>query len=117
MSRIRSSRLVGSAAPVAFALFAAATPVAAACYEDVGCTNDHVMPYPALQSLSCEQLWTVRNAIFQENGFCFRTKRALAVFSNDGCTSHVSGDLPLNHFEQENVSRVLKVERQMACHD
>src|SRR4051794_13023496 len=91
MSRMHWSTFFGSAAVVGFAVLSATIPVAAACYEDVGCTNDHVMPYPALQGLSCEQLWTVRNAIFQENGFCFRTKRALAVFSNDGCTSYVSG--------------------------
>ena len=116
MNRICLSMSIGSVAAIAFGVLSATTPVVAACYEDVGCTNDHVMSYPALQDLSCEQLWTVRNAIFQENGFCFQTKRALAVFSNDGCTSHVSGDLPLNHFEQTNVSRVIKIERQKACH-
>ena len=115
MSRIRLSTLVVSMAAMGFAVVSAATPVAAACFEDVGCTNDHVMPYPALQGLSCDSLWTVRNTIFHENGFCFRTDRALAVFSNDGCSSHVSGDLPLNHFEQSNVTRVIKVERQKGC--
>ena len=115
MRRIRLSTLFGSVAALGFALLAAATPVAAACFEDVGCTNDHVMPYPALQALSCDALWTVRNTIFHEGGFCFRSDRALLVVSNDGCRYNVSGEIPLNPFEQDNVSRVITVERQKAC--
>jgi hypothetical protein len=116
MHRDLLSTWAGSLAAFGIAVVSAVTPVAAACLEDVGCTNDHYIPYPVLQGLSCDSLWTVRNTIFHENGFCFRTTRALAVFSNEGCSYHVSGEIPLNPFEQGNISRVITVERQKACH-
>jgi hypothetical protein len=113
MRRARVMTLVGSLAAIGLAV--AATPVAAACFEDVGCTNDHAIPYAALHGLSCDSLWTVRNTIFHENGFCFRSTRALASFSNEGCSYNVSGQVPLNPFEQTNMSRIIAVERQKGC--
>ena len=32
-------------------------------------------------------LWTARNTIYHENGYCFRTARGKANFSNDGCVT------------------------------
>ena len=116
MSHIRVSRLVVSVAAIAIGILSATGPVAAACFEDIGCTNDHYIPHAALQVLSCDSLWTARTTIFHENGYCFHTKRGLAVFSNAGCTTSVSGDLPLNPFEQGNVSVIISVERQKSCH-
>ena len=87
----------------------------AACFEDVGCTNDHNIPKWQLQKMSCDALWTVRNTIFHENGYCFKTKRALSVYNNDGCHYRNSGDVPLNSYESANVSRITSVEKQMGC--
>jgi YARHG domain len=55
-----------------FVLLAAA-PASAACFEDVGCTDSQYMRAQDLRLLSCENLWMVRNTIFDENGLCFKT--------------------------------------------
>src|SRR5262249_2732203 len=88
----------------------------AACFQDVGCTNDHEMPYETLRSLTCDNLWLVRNTIFHEAGYCFHTDRARAVFSNDHCRFRSADDkLPLNPFEQTNADRIKEVESENAC--
>ena len=111
-----SMRISVAVAAAALALVTMApAPATAACFEDVGCTNDHVIPYPALRRLSCDVLWTVRNTIFYEGGYCFQTARGRAVFDNRGCAYYNSGDIPLSGIERENVNRVLGVERSRGC--
>ncbi len=104
---------------VAAALMAVATlapvPASAACFDYVGCTDDHVIPYPALRQMSCNALWTMRNTIFYENGYCFHTARGRAVFDNTGCAYDNSGQVPMSRIERQNVNRILRVERQRGC--
>jgi hypothetical protein len=91
-------------------------PVSAACFESgVGCTNSELIPYPALRRLSCDALWTVRNTIYYENGYCFQTVRGQAAFDNSSCAYTDAGMVPLNTYERENVSRVVQVERERGC--
>ena len=114
MKTVKSLTLAGAL----LLLSAAAAPGAnAACFESgVGCTNDHAMPTAVLRTLGCEPLWTVRNTIYHEHGYCFRTARAQAVFSNDGCSVTDASKLDLNGFERTNIARIVKVERQKGCH-
>jgi hypothetical protein len=91
-------------------------PGNAACFESgVDCTDDHNIPASVLQPLSCDALWTVRNTIFDENGYCFRTARAQAVFSNDGCQYTSMAGMPLNSYEAANIATIRQVERQKGC--
>lgn len=115
MSSIRLPRLLAAAVVLAFA--ASEIEVAdAACFEDVGCTNDHEMPSETLKKLSCDSLWMVRNTIFHEAGYCFHTDRAREVFSNDHCRYRdIDAKVPLNQFEQANVSRIREVEIAKDC--
>ena len=104
-----------AAAAVAF-LLCGAVPAVAACFESgVGCTNSGYMPYSALRRLSCDALWTVRNTMYSENGYCFKTARGLAAFDNSTCSYDDLGMVPLNAYERENVGRIVKVERQKGC--
>ncbi len=97
---------IGLAAPVAHA----------ACFESgIGCTDDHYMTKSALRGLSCDALWTVRNTIYDERGYCFRTARAKAVFSNDGCHVSSASSLAFNAFERANIDRIVAVERSKGC--
>ena len=94
----------------------APAPAGAACFESgVGCTNSAVIPYPALRRLSCDALWTVRNTIYYENGYCFQTERGQAAFDNSSCAYDDAGMVPLNTYERENVARVVQVERERGC--
>ena len=91
-------------------------PVGAACFESgVGCTNSGIIPYPALRRLSCDALWTVRNAIYADNGYCFQTARGRAAFDNSSCAYTDVGMVPLNAYERENIGRVVRVERERGC--
>jgi YARHG domain len=112
---------LASSAPLCAAVFAAALfasePANAACFESgVDCTDDHNIPVPVLEQLSCDALWSVRNMIFDENGYCFQTAKALAVFSNEGCTYSSMASMPLNQYEIANIATIREVEKQKACY-
>jgi hypothetical protein len=104
-------------AAVASALLTLACGPAAAksCFEDVQCPWDHYIPKAQLWQLSCDSLWTVRNAIYHDNGYCFKTKRAKQVWGNQGCTYWDAADVPLNNYEQANISTIKSVEKQKGC--
>jgi hypothetical protein len=113
MATIRRS---GIAMVLASALVAVAAPaLAGSCFEDVGCPDDHAIPESELRQLSCDALWTVRNSIYHDNGYCFQTARALEVWSNQGCRYHDSARVPLNAYESGNVERIRTVEREKGC--
>jgi hypothetical protein len=105
-----------AAALAALLAAAAAAPAMAACFESgVGCTDDHYISRKALNALSCDALWTVRNTIYHENGYCFRTARGRAAFSNENCRFDDVADVRLNSFERANIARVLEAERKKGC--
>lgn len=91
-------------------------PALAACFESgIGCTDDHYIPKSTLNALSCDALWTVRNTIYDENGYCFKTDRAKEVFSNAGCTVTNAGNLSFNKYERSNIDRIVSVEKHKGC--
>jgi hypothetical protein len=100
----------------AVALFVSA-PANAACFESgVDCTDDHEIPASMLQPLSCDALWTVRNMIFDENGYCFQSARGKSTFSSDGCAYTSMASMPLNQYELANIATVRQVEKQKGCY-
>lgn len=103
---------------VALVLAVSSAPAGAGCFEDLGgtgCTNDSLFSEAELRRLSCENLWYVRNSVYDDNGFCFRTKRAQSVFENADCYVQEMGRVKLNSYERQNVARIQKVERQKSC--
>lgn len=103
------------AAALAGGTLLAAGPAMSACFELIGCTDSQYFSEAQLRRLSCDSLWTVRNTIFHENGYCFQTAKGKAVFSNVGCKYTVSGNVPLNKYERANVERVRAVEARKRC--
>lgn len=104
-----------AAAVLAAGTFLAAGPAMSACFEMIGCTDSEYFTDAQLRRLSCDPLWTVRNTIFDENGYCFQTAKGKAVFSNAGCKYTVSGNVPLNKYERANVERIKAVEARKGC--
>ena len=96
-------------------VFLAAAPASAACFEDVGCTDSQYMRAQDLRRLSCENLWMVRNTIFDENGLCFKTRRARSVFSNVDCWVEEQAAVALNDYEHSNVSKIVGIESSFGC--
>jgi hypothetical protein len=103
------------AAVLAGGTLIAASPAMSACFELIGCTDSEYFTDAQLRRLSCDALWTVRNTIFDENGYCFQTAKGKAVFSNVGCKYTVSGNVPLNKYERANVERVRVAEARKGC--
>lgn len=100
----------------AASLAAVAGPATAACFESgVGCTDDHRISTSVLRGLSCDALWTVRNSIYNDNGYCFKTSAARSVFDNSDCYVNNAANLHFNSYESTNISRIVSVEKQFGC--
>ncbi len=107
--------------PVAMLATVALLPVAPAqavtknCYEDIGCPWKQESAVAALRKLSCENLAHVRNRLYHENGYCFRTKATQDLYGNAGCKFPVQAMVPLNRTERASIANVRKVEREKGC--
>lgn len=98
------------------------SPAAAGCYDILGCTNrdnfslhfDYLSaPHP--EGPNCQFLWQMRNEIFAEHGYCFKTERGRSVFGNEGCRYNDIGSVPLNATERANVATIARAERIKSC--
>lgn len=67
---------------------------------------------PATSGPSCTDLWYERNAIFDRNGYCFKTARGKSAFDNSDCyTSNPS----LTNAERNRVTEIKRLESRMGC--
>ena len=67
---------------------------------------------PAMAT-SCYDLWYERNAIYNDNGFCFSTRLGRETFDNGDCwTKHVQ----LSSDEQWRVDQLKDEEDRRGCH-
>jgi hypothetical protein len=98
----------------ALSLFATA-PARANCYELIGCSDKDRYEISDLMQLGCQPLWEVRNWIFKENGYCFRTAKAIEAFGNAGCRYDDIAQVPLNGIERHNVKAIKSVETRKGC--
>lgn len=86
-------------------------PAEAACFGELGCTDRKTFAAADLERLSCDTLWTVRNTIFHEKGYCFQTPRGRAAFPGKNCFTSKMDDIGLNRFERANVNAIARVEQ------
>ena len=62
---------------------------------------------------SCYDLWYARNAIYDDNGYCFSTDLGQEVFDNSDCwTKHPH----LSKKEQAEVADIQALEKAKHCH-
>ena len=88
----------------------------AGCYDGFGCANVSRFRMSDLMSgPNCEMLYSMRNAIFAEHGYCFRTARGRLTFGNQGCITSDLDALGLNPTERYNVGAIQKAERAKGC--
>ena len=64
---------------------------------------------------SCYDLWYARNLIYAENGYCFKTARAINYFGNGGCAYHSEGAVPLSRSERSLIRGIRASERRQGC--
>jgi hypothetical protein len=94
----------------------ALTPAVAGCYEGQGCTRSARFSQQFLiENAECEILWQIRNQIYHENGYCFRTPRGIRAFGNAGCRHDDINEVRLNQFERAKVAGVARVEAIKGC--
>jgi YARHG domain len=65
--------------------------------------------------MTCEEMWFVRNDIYKEKGYCFRTQRAISTFGNAGCRYDDINDVPLSANERNKIAEVTRWERIKGC--
>lgn len=85
------------------------------CYEGIGCASTERFDERELRKLGCEPLRDVRNWIFKERGYCFKTPKAIADYGNDGCIYDDEALVPKNDYERDNVIAIRKVEAEKGC--
>ena len=86
------------------------------CYDVFGCTDSDTFQYGDLISgPDCEFLWTMRNQIFKDHGYCFKTEDAISAFGNEGCYAHTMSAAGLSPIESKNVATILKAEKALGC--
>ena len=113
MRTLSQALLVLAFSVLASLLFAA--PAQAACYEDIGCTDEDVFDEDDLEDLKCSALWELRNVIYFDNGYCFKTKRAINFFGNDECEYDDAEDIEFSKVEQRNINTIVSVEDDKGC--
>jgi hypothetical protein len=70
-----------------------------------------VVPGTAMAA-SCFDLWYARNAIYDDNGFCFKTDLALQYFDNADCsTRHPK----FSKAEQKTINAIVAEEKRRHC--
>lgn len=85
------------------------------CYEGVGCPHKDAISEAQAGTLSCDNLWLVRNTIFHQRGYCFQSVRGQKEFSNARCTTRTVSELALSEVEKRNVTTLERVERRKGC--
>jgi hypothetical protein len=63
------------------------------------------------QGMTCSELWYERNAIYAENGYCFKTAKARAVFGK-ACFAPYG---KLSYSEQQTVNWIKHWEKKKRC--
>lgn len=106
--------LILTAAAAAAIAVATSGPVRAGCHL-IDCVEDTYVQPKQLKGASCETLWTLRNSIYKDAGYCFQTDRARDAFGNKGCKFTASEDVPLNDYQRHNVLVIKAAEQKKSC--
>ncbi len=109
-------RRIARISVVAAVLVASGLPAAADCWDVFGCSDrNHFRFRDLVSGPNCDFLWQMRNGIYRENGYCFKTARAIAAFGNDGCRHTSESSLPMNRIERANVATIERAEKALGC--
>lgn len=106
---------VGVAAGFLMVISLGAAPAKADCFEVIGCTDSDWFDGDDLEEFSCENLWHVRNRIYDEHGYCFSTERGRAMFDNSDCWIKNQEDVELSEIETHNVDEIVDAEEEKSC--
>jgi hypothetical protein len=63
----------------------------------------------------CHELWVMRNQIYKDNGYCFKTARAISYFGNGGCGYSNEASLPLSRQDRHVIGDIKRSEVRQGC--
>jgi YARHG domain len=89
-------------------------PAAAGCHL-VDCVEEVPVSKADLEPLTCETLWILRNSIFDQYGYCFKTKKAMDWFNNDDCKIDDAEALPISAIQKSNIEKIKAMESWKGC--
>ena len=71
------------------------------------------------QAQSCGELWVAINSIYKNNGYCFRTRRAIDHFGNAGCVTSDMREVraSMSGQDRRRVDRLVAMSRDLGCRD
>ncbi|WP_295559988.1 YARHG domain-containing protein [uncultured Hyphomicrobium sp.] len=99
---------------VAAATFAVPATANAGCHL-IDCVENVYVTKQEIEHKSCEDLWILRNSIWNDAGYCFRTPRAIKAFGTHNCRYADQSAVPLNDYQRENAATIIEVEMAHAC--
>jgi hypothetical protein len=99
-----------------------AAPVLADCYDVLGCSDKTLYSknYSYLASPdgpTCDFLYMMRNRIYAQHGYCFKTARGMSEIGNTGCFINNQAAVPLSTIERNNIATIHKAEVAKSCPD
>ena len=101
---------------LAGALLTFSSAAYADCYDVFGCTERDRFHFEQLANgPNCDFLYTMRNRIYQQHQYCFKTERAIATLGNDNCRINDMNQVPLSAVERGNAATILQVEHAKGC--
>ena len=103
-------------AVLVFGFVMGGSAASAECYDVFGCTDKNpVRLSDLLSGPNCDFLYTMRNQIYADHGYCFHTQHAIATFGNANCVTGDVNSVPLNGYERANAATILRAEHAKAC--
>lgn len=63
----------------------------------------------------CGELWTMKNQIYKDRGYCFKTAKAIAQFGNAGCEYDTQSEVPLSDVDRTVVADIKKSMKRQGC--
>ena len=81
----------------------------------VDCVENVFITPQEIQSKSCEDLWILRNSIWDDAGYCFKSPRAMKHFPNETCRYADASAVPLNDYQRANAKTIQAAEAAHHC--
>lgn len=72
-----------------------------------------LLAFTSYKDMGCYDIWYARNFIFDENGYCFKSREAKIIF-NPSCEEKFKG---LDKEAKDEVKRIIKIEKEKGCTD
>jgi hypothetical protein len=111
----QSLAAAGSIGAVAIVATLGLSGTASAGCHLIDCVENVYIEKKDVAKHSCEQLWILRNSVYDDAGYCFQSARGKKWFVNDGCTYSDQAEVPLNDYQRHNVDVLAGVEAENGC--